>query len=100
MHAYKSYKMRKTVRTEEEKKLLINRINRAAGQINGIKGMLEQDAYCPDLLVQVAAVNAALNAFCKLIIEDHLVHCVAEDLKGGKTEALDEFINLVQKFMY
>ena len=97
---YKCCRTRTTVRTPEEKRSLINRINRAAGQINGIKGMLEQDAYCTDLLVQVAAVNAAMNAFCKLLVENHLTHCVAEDLKANNTDSLEEFIKLLQKFMY
>ncbi len=97
---YKCCDKRQTERSEEDKKALIVRINRAAGQINGIKGMLESDAYCTDILVQVAAVNAALNSFVKELVSNHLENCVAEDLKKGNSESLAEFTNILQKFIY
>lgn len=90
---------RKKERTEEEKKKLINRLSRMEGQIRGIKNMLENDAYCPDILIQSAAITAAMNAFNKEILAEHMRNCVVEDIKEGKEEAIDELVALVQKLM-
>ena len=69
------------------------------GQIRGIKGMLEKDAYCPDILVQVAAANAALNAFNKELLANHIRTCVADDIRAGNDETIDELVGVLQKLM-
>ncbi len=86
-------------RTEEERKKLINRLNRIEGQIRGIKGMVEKNAYCTDILVQVAAVSAALNSFNKELLSNHIRTCVAKDIREGKDETIDELVNTLQKLM-
>ena len=86
-------------RTEKEYKSLENRLNRIEGQIRGIKGMLEKDAYCPDILVQVAAANAALNAFNKELLANHIRTCVADDIRAGNDETIDELVGVLQKLM-
>ena len=88
-----------TVRLEQERKNLINRLTRIEGQIRGIKGMVEKDAYCPDILVQSAAVNAAINAFNKELLANHIKGCVVRDLKDGKDEVIDELVVTLQKLM-
>ena len=88
-----------TFRLEQERKNLINRLNRIEGQIRGIKGMVEKDAYCPDILVQSAAVNAAINAFNKELLANHIKGCVVRDLKDGKDEVIDELVVTLQKLM-
>ena len=94
---YKCLSKRSTRRDEDVKRSLTSRINRAAGQISGLQGMLENDAYCTDILVQVAAVQSALKAFSRELIIDHLEHVVAGDLKKGDTESMDEFTKVLQK---
>lgn len=86
-------------RPEKEYKDLIHRLNRIEGQIRGIKGMVEKDAYCPEILVQVAAANAALNSFNKVLLANHIRTCVAQDIKDGKEETVDELVNTLQKLM-
>ena len=86
-------------RTEDEYKSLVNRLNRIEGQIRGIKGMLEKDAYCTDILIQVSAVNAALNAFNRQLLSSHIRTCVAEDIKAGKDETLEDLLLTLQKLM-
>lgn len=86
-------------RSEDEYKSLINRLNRIEGQIRGIKGMVEKDAYCTDILVQVSAVNAALNAFNKELLSNHIKTCVAQDIRNGKNETVDELVATLQKLM-
>ena len=88
-----------STRTEKEYKSLVNRLNRIEGQIRGIKGMLEKDAYCPDILVQVAAANAALNAFNKELLANHIRTCVADDIRAGNDETIDELVGVLQKLM-
>ena len=90
---------RKKVRSEAEKKLLINRLSRIEGQIRGIKGMLEKDAYCVDVILQVSAVNAALSAFNRELLSNHLRTCVAEDIRQGKDEVIDELMDTLQRLM-
>lgn len=90
---------RKKKRSEEEYKTLMNRLCRIEGQIRGIKKMLENDAYCPDILIQVSAANAALNSFSKVLLSNHLKSCVLNDVQAGKTETLDELVNILQKLM-
>lgn len=86
-------------RPEAEYKDLIHRLNRIEGQIRGIKGMVEKDAYCPDILVQVAAANAALNSFNKVLLANHIRTCVVRDLHEGKDEVVDELVTVLQKLM-
>lgn len=86
-------------RSSEEYKALINRLNRIEGQIRGIRGMVEKDAYCTDILIQVAAVNAALNGFNKELLTQHIKTCVTEDIKRGKDEKVDELVITLQKLM-
>lgn len=86
-------------RDDEEYKKLINRLNRIEGQIRGIKGMVEKDAYCPDILVQVSAVNSALNSFNKELLASHIKTCVANDIRNGKDETIDELVLTLQKLM-
>lgn len=88
-----------TKRTEEERKKLIHRLNRIEGQIRGIRGMVEKDAYCADILIQSAAVNAAMNAFNKSLIESHIRGCVVRDIREGNDEVIDELVNTLQKLM-
>ena len=90
---------RKKERSPEEYKKLIHRLNRIEGQIRGIKGMVENDAYCPDILIQSAAVNAAINAFNKELLANHIRTCVADDIRNGKDEVIDEFVVTLQKLM-
>lgn len=87
------------IRGEEEYKSLINRLNRIEGQIRGIKGMVEKNAYCIDILTQVSAVNAALNAFNKEILANHIKTCVKNDIRIGKDETIDELLNTLTKLM-
>ena len=86
-------------RSPEEYQDLINRLNRVEGQVRGIRGMVERDAYCPDILVQVAAANAALNAFNKELLANHIRTCVAQDIRDGKDETIDELVATLQKLM-
>jgi DNA-binding FrmR family transcriptional regulator len=86
-------------RSEKEYKDLINRLNRIEGQIRGIKGMVEKDAYCTDILTQVAAANAALNSFNKVLLANHIKTCVTRDIKEGKEETVDELVEILQKLM-
>lgn len=90
---------RKKERSPEEYKKLIHRLNRIEGQIRGIKGMVENNAYCLDILIQSAAVNAAINAFNKELLANHIRTCVADDIRNGKDEAIDELVVTLQKLM-
>lgn len=92
-----SHKTKK--RSEDEYKKLINRLSRIEGQIRGIRKMVENDAYCTDILIQVSAVNAALNAFNKELLSNHIRTCVADDIKNGKDETIDELVNTLQRLM-
>ena len=86
-------------RSPEEYKALMNRLSRIEGQVRGIRGMLEKDAYCVDILVQVAAVNSALNGFAKELLGQHIRTCVADDLRAGGDEKLEELLKLLPKLM-
>ena len=90
---------RKKERSPEEYKRLIHRLNRIEGQIRGLKGMLEKNAYCPDILTQAAAANAAVNAFCKELLADHIRTCVAENIRARNDEVIDELVRTMQKLM-
>lgn len=86
-------------RSPEEYKSLVNRLNRIEGQIRGIRGMLDRNAYCPDILAQVAAANAALNAFSKELLSNHIRSCVVRDVRAGHDEVIDELLVTLQKLM-
>ncbi|MBQ9687525.1 MAG: metal-sensing transcriptional repressor [Oscillospiraceae bacterium] len=86
-------------RSPEEYKRLVNRLNRIEGQIRGIRGMLERNAYCPDILAQAAAANAALNAFSRELLSNHIRSCVVNDVRAGNDETIDELLNTLQKMM-
>ena len=90
---------KKKERSPEEFKRLINRLNRIEGQVRGIRNMLENDTYCTDILIQVSAINAALNAFNKELLGNHIRTCVANDIKSGKEETIDELVSVLQKLM-
>ena len=86
-------------RTPEEYKKLSNRLSRIEGQVRGIRKMLESNAYCPDILVQVSAVNAALNAFNRELLSSHIKTCVVEDVRKGNENTIDELVVTLQKLM-
>ena len=86
-------------RGADEYKKLINRLSRIEGQIRGIRRMVENDAYCTDILIQVAAVNAALNSFNKELLSNHIHTCVARDIREGKDETIDELVDTLKKLM-
>ena len=86
-------------RSEEEYKALLNRLNRIEGQIRGIKRMLQENAYYTDIINQVAAANAALNAFNKELLSNHIKTCVTDDIKAGKEDTVDDLLRTLQKLM-
>ena len=90
---------RRKSRSEEDKKLLINRLSRISGQISGIKKMVENDIYCVDILTQTAAARSALDAFSRELMASHVKSCVVDDIKNGSGEAVDELLGMLQKFM-
>ena len=90
---------RKKLRSEKEYKDLINRLSRIEGQIRGIKGMVERDAYCIDILNQASAASSALSSFCKVILSSHIRTCVTEDVREGHEEKVDELVKTLQKMM-
>ena len=88
-----------TARSTEEQKKLIHRLNLIEGQICGIRKMVENNAYCTDILMQSAAVNAAVNAFNKELLASHIRGCVSRDIREGKDEVIDELVATLQKLM-
>ena len=86
-------------RSEEEYKSLIHRLNRIEGQIRGIRGMVERSAYCPDILIQSAAVTAAMNAFNRELLSNHIRTCVVKDIQAGNEEVIDELVTTLHKLM-
>lgn len=90
---------RHKIRSEKEYKELVSRLNRIEGQIRGIKGMLDDSAYCLDILTQVSAAGSALNSFSKLLLSNHIKSCVAEDIREGREDKLDELIRFLPKLM-
>ncbi len=90
---------RKKHRPKEEHRDLINRLNRIEGQIRGIRGMVEKDCYCTDIIVQVAAANAALNGFNKVLLADHIRTCVADGIRAGSDEKVEELLEVLPKLM-
>ena len=90
---------RTKARSPQERKQLLNRLNRIEGQVRGLKGMVEKDAYCPDILIQVSAVTAALNAFNRELLAAHIKTCVAEGVRSGDDSKLDELVSTLQRLM-
>lgn len=88
-----------TKRSAEQKKVLLNRLRRIEGQVRGIQTMLEQDAYCNDVLIQSAAVNAAMNAFNRELLASHIRGCVVRDIRAGQDEVINELVATLQKLM-
>jgi len=86
-------------RSPEEYNDLIKRLNRVEGQIRGIKGMLDKDAYCIDILTQVAAATSALNSFSKVLLKNHIKSCVEDDVRNGSEDKIDELIKFLPKMM-
>ena len=86
-------------RDEKEYRDLLNRLSRIEGQIRGIRGMVERGAYCPDILIQSAAVTAAVNAFNKELLVSHIRTCVAQDIRDGNDAVIDELVETLQKLM-
>ena len=86
-------------RSDKEYKDLVNRLSRIEGQVRGIRKMVENNAYCTDILIQVSAVNAALNSFNKVLLANHIRTCVADDIRAGKEETIDELVATLQKLM-
>ena len=89
---------KKTKRNDDEKKLIVNRLNRISGQINGIAKMVENDAYCNDVLVQLSAVKNSVKSLSSHILENHLYTCVTRDLENGELDTIDELISLFKRF--
>jgi len=86
-------------RSEKELRDLLNRLSRIEGQIRGIRGMVERDAYCIDILTQVSAANAALNGFTKVLLANHIKTCVAQDIRDGRDDTIDELVDTLKKLM-
>ena len=99
MKAMNNCEIRHKKRTEEEKKALLMRLRRCEGQIRGIEKMVQEDSYCPDILIQVSAVTSALNSFNRELLAAHVRGCVAEDIRAGKEESVDELVKVLQKLM-
>lgn len=89
---------RKINRGAKDKELINNRLNRISGQINGIKKMINNDVYCNEVLIQLAAVEKAIKNLSNIILEDHLYSCINKDLEDGKFESIDEIVGLFKRF--
>lgn len=92
-------KVKTKQRSGKEYKDLMNRLNRIEGQVRGVKNMVENNVYCVDILTQVSAINAALNSFNKVLLANHIKTCVADDIRQGKDETIDELVVTLQKLM-
>ncbi|MDP4084004.1 MAG: metal-sensitive transcriptional regulator [Bacillota bacterium] len=91
--------IRKSHHSEKTKKNLITRLNRVEGQIRGIKGMIDKDTYCDDVITQIAATQAALNSVAKILLEGHMKSCVVERIQEGDHEVVDELLTTIQRLM-
>ncbi len=89
---------RKTVRSQEDKKAIISRLNRISGQVSGVQKMIEEDRYCDDILILLSAINKSVKSVANVIIEKHMKNCMVKDIKAGNTEILDEVVNLFKRF--
>ena len=90
---------KRTERSEEQKKKLLNRLSRLEGQVRGVRKMVENDAYCNDILVQTAAISAAVNAFSREVLRSHLKSCVIRDIREGRDEVADELMETLERMM-
>lgn len=90
---------RKKLREESEERALLNRLKRIEGQVRGVAAMVEDDAYCVDILTQVAAISSALSSFAKELLSEHIRTCAAEDMREGKEGAADELVAVVSRFI-
>ena len=90
---------RKKARDENERHDLMNRLKRIEGQVRGLQRMLDEDAYCPEILTQASAVNSAMNSFCRVLLANHIRTCVSEDIRSGRDETVDELMDTLQKLM-
>lgn len=86
-------------RSDEERRALLNRLSRIEGQIRGLRAMVEREAYCPDILMQAQAVNAALNSFCRELLSKHIRTCVVDDVRAGREDTVDELLQTLQRMM-
>lgn len=86
-------------RDEKEFKDLMNRLKRIEGQVRGVEGMIENNAYCTDILIQVSAITSALNSFNKVLLANHMKTCVADNIRAGNDDVIDEFVATLQKLM-
>lgn len=98
MPCEKCLSQKKTERSEDEKKKLVNRLSRIEGQIRGIRQMVEDDAYCVDILTQSAAAKAAFSAFNRELLRRHIEGCVVRDIKNDEAD-LDELMEIIGKLM-
>ena len=87
------------LRSEDERQLLLNRLHRIEGQVRGVAGMVERDAYCVDILTQVQAISSALTSFSTALLESHVKSCVKQDVLDGKDEVLNELVGVISRFM-
>lgn len=94
-----SLNIRKSHHSEKAKKNLVSRLNRIEGQVRGIKGLIERDTYCDDVITQISATQAALNSVAKLLLEAHMKECVVDRIQEGDLEVLDEVLVTIQKLM-
>ena len=94
-----SHSDRKKLRDDKGRRDLMNRLKRIEGQVRGLQRMLEEDAYCPDILTQASAATSALNSFCRVLLANHIRTCVSEDIKAGREETVDELMDILQKLM-
>ena len=90
---------RRKVRERPEEEALLQRLSRIEGQVRGVRGMVENSAYCTDILTQVSAIQSALNAFNRELLANHIRTCVADDIRAGNDEVVDELLKTLQKLM-
>ena len=95
----RNFPERKKIRDENERRDLMNRLKRIEGQVRGLQRMLDENAYCPDLLTQASAVSSALNSFCRVLLASHIRTCVSDDIRSGREETVDELMDTLQKLM-
>ena len=88
----------KVIRSEEDKKNLINRISRISGQVDGVKKMIENDRYCPDILIQLASIEKSIKSLSSIILDNHMHSCVIKGIKEGDESKIDEIIDLFRRF--
>lgn len=93
------HSLRTKIRDEDERRDLMNRLKRIEGQVRGLQRMLDEGAYCPEILTQASAVNSALNSFCRVLLTSHLRTCVSEDIRAGREDTVDELMDVLQKLM-